>query len=42
MTGVLPKRKGGPGITLDINQRFRLLPKEEAEVRASLADLKRP
>jgi hypothetical protein len=37
MTGVLPKRKGGPGITLTINQEFRLPPKNEAEVRAQLA-----
>jgi hypothetical protein len=37
MTGVLPKRKGGPGITLTANQVFRLPPKDEAHVRASLA-----
>jgi hypothetical protein len=34
MTGVIPKRKGGPGITLTINQEFRLPPKDEGEVRA--------
>jgi hypothetical protein len=37
LTGVLPKRKGGPGITLTINQEFRLPPKSDAEVRAQLA-----
>ena len=37
MTGVLPKRKGGPGITLTINQQFRLPPQAEADVRAQLA-----
>jgi hypothetical protein len=42
MTGVLSKRKGGPGITLTINQQFRLPPKAEAEVRASMAASKRP
>jgi hypothetical protein len=36
MTGVMPKRKGGPGITLTINQQFRLPPKDEAEVRVQL------
>jgi hypothetical protein len=36
MTGVQPKRKGGPGITVTINQAFRLLPDEEANVRATL------
>ena len=35
MTGV--KRKNGPGITLTINQEFRLPPKDEADVRAQLA-----
>ena len=35
MTGV--KRNGGPGITLTINQEFRLPPKDEADVRAQLA-----
>jgi hypothetical protein len=42
MTGVLPKRKGGPGITLTIGQRFKLLPQEEAQIRATMAELKRP
>jgi hypothetical protein len=42
MTGVLPKRKGGPGITLTIGQRFKLLPQEEAQVRTALAGLKGP
>ena len=37
MTGVMPKRKNGPGITLTINQEFRLPPKDEADVRAQLA-----
>ena len=36
MTGVMPKRKG-EGITLTINQEFRLPPKDEADVRAQLA-----
>jgi hypothetical protein len=39
MTGVLPKRKGGPGITLTINQEFRLPPKVQAEVHAQLASI---
>ena len=42
MTGVLPKRKGGPGITLTIDQRFRLLPKEKADISSRLAGLTRP
>ena len=28
MTGVMPKRKNGPGTTLTINQEFRLPPKD--------------
>jgi len=36
MTGALPKRKGGPGITLTINQQFRLPPKDAAEARRAL------
>jgi hypothetical protein len=36
MTGTLPKKKGGPGITLSINQPFRLPAQKEAEVRAAL------
>ncbi|MEY9575847.1 hypothetical protein ABIE88_003423 [Bradyrhizobium diazoefficiens] len=36
MTGTLPKKKGGPGITLSINQAFRLSVQKEAEVRAAL------
>ena len=42
MTGVLPKRKGGPGITLTIDRRFRLLPKEKADISSRLAGLTRP
>jgi hypothetical protein len=36
MTGTLPKPKGGPGITLLINQLFRLPVEQETKILAAL------